>query len=144
MSFVPVRMNADQIEAFVHSPRHAIVAVRRADGLPQLSPVWYLYQEGSFYISALIESAKCRDLQRDPRISICIDGGHPDARFVTIYGKAELVKDGGPRFEEIRWRITRRYCASDEEARQSMEEAPPSAHAMIIVAPEKMVGRDYN
>jgi PPOX class probable F420-dependent enzyme len=137
-------MNADQIEAFIHAPRHAIVSVIRADGPPQLSPVWYLYQEGRFYISVLVESAKYRHLQRDPRISICIDGGHPDARFVTIYGKAELVEDGDPRFEEIRWRITRRYCASDEEARQYMEEAPPSAQAMIVVSPEKMIGRDYN
>jgi hypothetical protein len=41
-----IHMSPDQIDSFLAEPRHAIVGVVRADGTPQLSPVWILYDNG--------------------------------------------------------------------------------------------------
>jgi PPOX class probable F420-dependent enzyme len=145
MAAVTPAMTQAQVEEFLEAPRHAIVATNRRDGAPQLSPVWYMYEEGRFYISVLVASAKYRNLRRDPRISLCVDGGHPDARAVMIHGSAELIEAESPWREEMTWRIIRRYYESDEDAHRFREEARAWGRtALIVVTPEKIISQNFN
>jgi PPOX class probable F420-dependent enzyme len=138
-------MTPEQIEAFLAAPRHAVVAALRRDGSPQLSPVWYLCENDRLYFSILVEGAKCRQLRRDPRIALCIDGGHPDARYVTIHGTAELVEQESAWREDIAWRIVRRYHETEEAARRyQAETAGDGPTALVVVTPGRVVGRDFN
>ena len=139
------RMSREQIAAFLASPRHAIVAAQRADGRSQLSPVWYVFEETRFYFSTFVHAAKCRHLRQDPRIAICVDGAHPDARFVSIYGTAEILEEDSPWRDELEWRIMRRYHDSDEAARRyETELAGQGPSALVVVSPEQIMGWDYN
>lgn len=137
-------MTPSQIETFLEAPRHAILATNRRDGPPQLSPVWYVFQEGLFYISIGLGTAKHRNLQRDPRVSLCVDGGHPDARAVMIYGAAELVKGDHPLRQEMRWRIIRHYHESEEAARRYANEVEALPSVLVIVTPQKIISQDFN
>jgi PPOX class probable F420-dependent enzyme len=138
-------MSPDQIESFLAEPRHAVVGVVRSDGAPQLSPVWILYEKGLVYFSIFVDSAKYRQLERDSRISICVDAGHPDARAVMIQGTAELARETSASYEDLSWRINRRYHESDEAARKFMEQTKAQGPgALVIVSPEKIIGRNYN
>jgi PPOX class probable F420-dependent enzyme len=138
-------MNQEQIDAFLEAPRHAIVAPLRVEGAPQLSPVWYLYEEGRLYFSIWVESAKYRQLSRDSRVTVCVDAGHPDARFVTLYGTAELIDEESHWRENLEWRIVRRYHQSDEEARRWQDEnSGPGRSSLVVVSPERIIGRDFN
>ena len=101
MTYRYARMTPNQISAFLQAPRFAIVATNRADGPPQLTPVWYLYEDERLYLTVSLDSAKYRNLQRDPRISVCVAAEHPDARAVMIKGTAELVPDSDARCAEI-------------------------------------------
>ena len=121
MAYKFKELTQNEIDEFLGTPHHAVVATNRIDGPPQISPVWYLYEEGRIYIVILVESAKYRNLRRDPRISICIDAGHPDARAVTVYGSVELVEDDTPWGNDMFWRITRRYVETDEIAHEIIE-----------------------
>jgi len=145
MSVVPNRMDPSQIEAFLAEPRHAIAAVLRQNGEPQLSPIWYLYEAEHLYFAVFQKSAKFRNLRRDPRITLCIDAGHPDARAVAISGTAKLITEETPERADIEWRIVRRYQASDEAARRyeaSLSGQGPGA--LIVVSTERIVGWDFN
>jgi hypothetical protein len=139
------RMSSDQIDAFLAETRHAVAGVIRSDGAPQLSPVWFLFENGRIYFSVFVDSAKFRQLERDARISLCMDAGHPDARFVTIQGTAELVRETSAWAEEVSWKIVRRYHATEEEARlfeaQTKSEGPS---ALVVVSRLRIVGRDFN
>jgi PPOX class probable F420-dependent enzyme len=137
-------MTPSQIETFLEAPRHAIIGTKRKDGPPQLSPVWYVYQEGRFYISIGAETAKLRNLQRDPRVGLCIDGGHPDARAVMIYGTVELVEGDDPLRKEMRWRIIRHYHESEDAARHYAQEVEDQPSALIIVTPQRIISQDFN
>ncbi len=138
-------MTLAQVEQFLEPPRHAIVGTNRRDGPPQLSPVWYLYEDGRLYIGVLVTSAKYRNLRRDPRISLCVDGGHPDARAVMIYGSAELIEAESSWQDEMIWRIARRYHDSDEDARRYQETSRDwGPTALIVVTPEKIISQDFN
>jgi PPOX class probable F420-dependent enzyme len=137
-------MTPAQIEEFLRAPRHAVVGTNPRDGAPQLSPVWYVYEDGCLYISVLADSAKFRNLGRDPRISVCIDGCYPDYRTVIIYGTAELVEAGHPLQEEMHWRIIRMYHETEAEARRYLEATRGEQSVLIIVTPHKIVTQDYN
>jgi PPOX class probable F420-dependent enzyme len=138
-------MNAAQIQAFLDPPRHAIAAVLRPKGAPQLSPIWFLYENERLYFSILLGGAKYRQLRRDPRIALCIDAGHPDARAVTISGTAELITDEGPERADLEWRILRRYHESDEDAhRWESSIAAEGPSALVVVSPERIIGWDFN
>jgi PPOX class probable F420-dependent enzyme len=139
------RMSSDQIDAFLAESRHAIAAVSRSDGAPQSSPVWILYENGKVYFSIFVDSAKFRHLERDPRISLCVDAGHPDARAVMIQGAAELIREESAWSQEISWKICRRYHATEEEARSfDSEMKSQGASALVAVSPDKIIGRDFN
>jgi PPOX class probable F420-dependent enzyme len=139
-------MTRDEIEEFLRAPRHAIVGTNRRDGPPQMTPVWYLFEEGRFYFSMYAKSAKYFNLRRDPRISLCITGDPPDARSVTAYGTAELHLFGSEDWiDEVNWRVLQNYCESDEEARELSEpEAGDMESALAVVTVDKMIAQDYN
>ncbi len=138
-------MTPAQVEEFLELPRHAILGTNRRDGPPQLSPVWYLYEDGRVYIGVLAATAKVRNLRRDPRIGLCVDGGHPDARAVMIYGGAELIEAESPWREEIIWRINRRYHDSDEDARRYQDMSRDRGRTvLIVVIPENIISQDFN
>jgi Pyridoxamine 5'-phosphate oxidase len=93
----------------------------------------------------LLSSAKYRQLRRDPRIALCIDAGHPDARAVSISGTAELITDESPERTDLEWRILRRYHETDEDAhRYESAVAEDGPDALVVVSPERIIGWDYN
>jgi len=132
------------MDAFLKAPRHAIVGTNVVDGPPHLSPVWYLFENGRFYISIATETAKYRNLQRDPRISICIDGCYPDYRTVMVEGVGQLLPQGDPLQAEMRWRIIRQYHETGEAARRYADQVRDTPAALIIVTPEKIISQDFN
>lgn len=145
MSYQYAEMSQAQIEEFLHVPRHAVVATSRKNGAPQVTPVWYLYEDGVIYISISANSAKYRNLQRDARIGICVAGAHPNARAVIIYGMVELIVDDSAWRDDIHWRLVRRYHDSDEEAQTFMDSMPTDdLRALAVVTPDKVIAEDYN
>ncbi len=144
MTYEYREMSATEIDDFLSAPRYAVVGTNRR-GPPQLTPVWYLWDEGTFYMSIFVDSAKYRNLARDPRLGLCISGDNPDARAVMIYGFARIITGSNARTEDIRWRLVRRYFDDDAEARRWLAELPDGARsALVAVTPERVVSHDFN
>jgi len=137
-------MSQAEIEDFLQAPRHAIVGTNPIEGPPQLSPVWYVYENGRLYISISTHTVKHRNLLRDPRISVCIDGCRPDGRTVMFTGTAELITQGNPLQTEMRWRIIRHYHKTDVDARRYVEQAEDNDSLLIIVTPQKVISQNFN
>ena len=137
-------MTPKQLNSFLQAPRHAIVGTNRPDGPPQLSPVWYLYDDGLVYISILTDTAKYRHLQRDRRIGICIDGCHPDARAVMIYGTVSFLVKGHETEARMRRRIIRHYHETEAEAQAYAERSKDWDFVLLVVTPEKIISQDFN
>ncbi len=140
-------MTEEEIAKFLAEARNAIVSINRADAAPLISPVWYIYEEECLYFSVTNDSAKHRYLQRDPRVAVCIDGGHPDERAVTIYGTAEMLEDEGDWPDAILWRCGCRYKDKEQhELLREYLESIKSETVLIGVNCESgtLIGRDYN
>ena len=68
-------MDEAQARAFVARHRNAVIATIKRDGRPQLSNIVYaLDDDGLIKISATRDRAKTRNLQRDPRVSLALQG----------------------------------------------------------------------
>ena len=139
-------MSQAEIDEFLQVPRHAVVGTNRVNGPPQLTPVWYLYENEKIYVSMFVESAKYKNLRRDPRVSICIAGESPDARAVIFSGTVELFLEGSATWiDAIIWRLVRRYFDSDKEAQLYMDSEDIAAEsALAVVSPERIIAQDYN
>ena len=145
MSYPYSEMSSSQIDEFLAAPRSAIVGTSRKDGSPQLSPVWYLWENGKMYFSIYANSAKYYNLARDPRIGLCIASEHPDSRTVMMYGEAKFHAMNEVWTEDLVGRLFRLYYNGDEEAQPQLEEADPAPEAVLVeVTPDRILAQDYN
>lgn len=72
---------------------HAVVGVNRAEGPPQLTVVWFLWDGETFRFSTTRSRAKYLNLRRDPAISLLIDDVERKF-YVVAYGRARIVEQG--------------------------------------------------
>lgn len=82
-------MTSDLLDVLGKTGLGALVTIKR-DGRPQLSNVTYLYDGERIRISLTDGRAKTKNLRRDPRASLYVNG--PNGRsYVVVEGKAELT-----------------------------------------------------
>ncbi len=85
-------MQADEARQFIAAQHRAVLATRRADGRPQLSPVLCaLDDDGRVIISTRETAIKTRNLRRNPFASLCVISDAFFGRWVQVEGTAEVV-----------------------------------------------------
>ena len=137
-----MEMNKEEVASFLSQPLHAIMATMSRQGPPQLSPVWFIEDGGSIYISIVAGCAKQRNLERDPRASLCIDGGRRDVRAVMLYGTTRLIESGDA-LNIWRWRIIRHYYERESDARAYFESIEHTPSVLVIFDPDRIVSQDF-
>jgi PPOX class probable F420-dependent enzyme len=84
-------MSREEWRAFLlANPHTAKVATVRPNGSPHITPVWFDMDGDDIIFTTWHRSVKARDLQRDRRISLCVDDERPPFGFVLIEGTARL------------------------------------------------------
>ena len=85
-------MDVDEARAYLREHHHGVLATRRGDGGPQLSPVdATVAADGRIVISSRETAYKVRNLRRDPRVSFCgLDEAFYGA-WVQVDGQAEII-----------------------------------------------------
>lgn len=86
-----MKVQITQALEFVSGHSHAVLATRRADGSPQLSPVNAGVLDGRLVISSRAPLAKVRNLRRDPAASLLVLTDEFYGSWVQIDGVARIV-----------------------------------------------------
>jgi len=85
-------MDPDRARDFVREHHHAVLATRRADGTPQLSPVaCNVDAEGRVVVSTRETALKTRNIRRDPRVSLCVLNDAFYGSWIQVDGVAAVV-----------------------------------------------------
>ena len=140
---MPKRLKREEWERFLRGRRVGVLATISADGAPVLTPVWYLYREGRLLVRTGIESVKARNIQRDPRVTVCVQDERPPYASVTVYGRAAIEPDRPGLINEI----ARHYLGGIAGAgyvRGVAEGVQQSEEITIAVTPERVLTQDFS
>lgn len=81
------------IDAFMREPRVAVLATIGKDGSPRTVPVWFLWDGASPILFTSRTTRKWRDIERDPRVSLCVDH-RPEPRSPEAEAYAAVIIEG--------------------------------------------------
>jgi len=86
-------MDLDEARAIIKSQHHAVLATRRADGTPQLSPVAVAVDgQGRAVISTRETAYKTKNLRRHPYAWLCVlPDGFYGGRWIQVDGEVTIV-----------------------------------------------------
>jgi PPOX class probable F420-dependent enzyme len=69
------------------------LATVRASGQPHLVPVWFVYDQGQFYICIYSESVKGKNLRQNPQVALSLEDG---SKALICEGEIEIVPEPWP------------------------------------------------
>lgn len=126
-------------QAFLEHMPNAVVATIRRDGLPQLTPNWYLWTGQAFWISTAASTAKTHNLRRDPRIVLCIDDPS-SGDYVQVSGRGTLIE--GDAVVEPTRAVCRKYMPESEVGPHLERIRAEGPRVVIVVHPERFQWHD--
>jgi PPOX class probable F420-dependent enzyme len=136
-------MSKSQRDTFLSGRRVAVLVTIAPDGRPVPTPIWYLYRSGRFYFRTAGDAVKTKNVERDPRVSICVQDEQPPYRTVTVYGHAEVA----PAMDWLASQMPRHYLGAvggigyQRWARTQIEQGPDVA---LVVMPERFTTSDFS
>ena len=81
-------------EERLHSDLIAWVTTVTADGQPQSTPVWFLWEDGTFLIYSRPGMPKLENIAANPKVAVHLRGTEAGDEIATFDGTAELLREG--------------------------------------------------
>ena len=86
-------MTPVQLAEITKAPVLGILTTVNPDGSPQATPVYYVYEDGKLHISVTKDRKKTYNVQRDPRVAVCVLAEEPPFNYVQVMGRATVTED---------------------------------------------------
>lgn len=135
MSTTLTKKDFAQLAEFLKPTKIAVVATVGRDGAPQLTPNWYVYDDGRIAISTTKQRVKNQNLVRDSRLAVCVLTEPLAEEYVSVRGMAEIIDD------DTIWPVTeaivRRYVRP-ERVQARMDQLRREDRIIISLRPEKV------
>jgi PPOX class probable F420-dependent enzyme len=98
-----MQVSLDEGAPFIAANHRAVVGTIARDGTPQMSNVAQALIDGHIEISTPSKSAKARNLERDPRVTVLMLSDDSWYEYMVAHGKAEIVRmpEAGPRLRQV-------------------------------------------
>ena len=106
------------------------VGTIRADGSPQVTPVWVDYDGEHVVFNTAVGRVKHQNLKRDPRVTIEVINQENPYEYVMVTGRAELQE--GEEAERHIDKLAKKYMGVDEYPHRTAEER----RVLVRVKPE--------
>ena len=141
-------MSEEEIKIFLTQGTFtAKIATVKKDGSPHVVPIWFVLDEqnnkkvkkiGDVIFTTYEDSLKARNIERDNRVSICVDDQTPQFSFVTISGTAKIYRH--KRNDLLKWatKIARRYMGKSN-AKAYGERNSTEGAVLVRIKPTKVI-----
>ena len=124
----------DQVRSFLKGKHFAKLATLMKDGRPQVTPIWYMYENGKLLVNTTKDRVKYRNVRRDPRVCFLVDDGYP---YVSIWGKARVATERDPKKDIETLAI--RYQGKREGRKAARERFWKQDRVSLEIVPERIV-----
>jgi hypothetical protein len=139
-----IAMTPAEVDDFLAVQRTCRVATVGAAG-PHVSPLWFVWHGGFFWLTSLTRSQRWADLMSDPRIAVVVDDGegYLELRGVEIRGTVapvgEVPRTGAedlPELAAVESAFAAKYLEGGEFGHDGR-------HAWLRLTPTKIVSWDF-
>lgn len=127
-----------RLAEFLQPSHIAVVATIGPSGMPQLTPNWYAYTDGTLRISTTKERVKYRNLTRDGRMTVCIYSEPQAQDYVTLWGQV-TIRDDDSIWSDTRMIVERYVAPQDVEIR--MQQLRTQNRVIIDFTPDRALFR---
>jgi PPOX class probable F420-dependent enzyme len=139
-------MTEAEIEEFLTANMKVQVATIGPDGIPHLTTLFYVVEDGRIAFWTYGASQKVVNLRRDPRISCLVEGGEDyfELRGVSIRGTARLIEE----YDDILAlgaKVARRMAGGVDlgDFGDEIVEKQARKRVGIVVEPQKVASWDH-
>jgi Pyridoxamine 5'-phosphate oxidase len=139
-----IAMSQAEVDEFLGAARTCRVATVGATG-PHVSPLWFVWHGGAFWLSSLTRSQRWKDLMADPRIAVVVDAGedYGELRGVELRGSVAVVgevprtgAEDVPELDAVETAFSHKYGGAGEVGYDGR-------HAWLRLEPTKIVSWDF-
>ncbi len=72
----------------------------RADGMPQPTPVWFIWEDGAFLIYSQPNAQKLRNIRHNPKVALNLNSDEEGSEYLVIMGEA-TIEQNHPRSDQV-------------------------------------------
>ena len=140
-----IRMNDDEVDAFIEEQKSLQVGTIERDGSIHLSTLWFARIDKRVVFETYTKSQKIKNLQRDPRITLLWEDGdvYDQLRGVMIKGTARLVTDHSEVYPLALEVMKRNQPDIPEEVLEQAAAQMAAKRTAVVVEPQKVISWDH-
>lgn len=106
-----IQLEKKELDEFLSGGHTLILATTKKSGAPFLTPLWYVYHQGSLYVRTPLNSYKLTHIRRDPRVCCLVEEGKRwvDLKAAILNCEAEIIEAGDSRFDTMLAMLDEKY-----------------------------------
>ncbi len=109
-----------------------------ADGTPQPSPIWFFWDGQTILIYSQPNTAKLRNIERNPRVALNLDGDGRGGDIVVLTGEARVDREAPAAADHAEY--LEKYRQAIERIGMTPEQFAASYSVPIRLTPAKLRG----
>jgi PPOX class probable F420-dependent enzyme len=137
----PAAMSKEELQTFLAQPLIARLALVRVNGTAQVSPMWFLYEDGVMYMSTRTERAKVKYLKVNPHVAVVVDVMEAPLKnkVVTLEGTVEVQTTG---VKEMTTKIYRKYMGAEGAQTPAAQQNINAPRVILKITPHRVESVD--
>jgi PPOX class probable F420-dependent enzyme len=120
-------------ERMLDSNTFFVLSTINPDGSPQASVIWAKRDGDTVVFSTILGRRKTRNMQRDPRVSLCAPNPGDPGQYVEFRGAVSIGTAGGPELIE---ELSQRY-----DGQAFVEGDPANVRVVCRLEPSRVIVR---
>jgi nitroimidazol reductase NimA-like FMN-containing flavoprotein (pyridoxamine 5'-phosphate oxidase superfamily) len=128
------RIESADLREFLAGGQVANLSYVADDGYPATVPLWYVWEDGVFWLAPRAGSGWAERVQRDPRVSLALSEAAPPFRRVLARGRIRPAPDTQGAIEQ---RFAAKYPAF--ASLRQIGSRRPRSRTLLRLAPERLI-----
>ncbi len=121
----------DFVKRLLDANTFVVLSTINPDGSPQSSVIWARRHDDEIVFSTIRGRRKTRNMERDPRVSLCAYDPADPYRYFEVRGVVSLTEEGGPELIE---ELSQRY-----DGKPFRESRPDNVRVVCRVTPDRVI-----